>query len=370
LFFFKKYFLDLEKKLIKNKKFKYNFVKIEMKSKDKKPKSASPIEEEDEGNPSDELSSNLFEEEVEQLILLKDSKNPQVFLTKTAAAFIFYFMICASVNLFLIFDMRTAKQAARTMRVEKTFWFLLGASLLIKILFSLVGDKFRSFAKFAYLIDCVITFFFMLGLYFWLDERLRQYYLYEGYYVIIIGFTLLANSIFYLISTLVKNKRKQYSTIYGFVLMSLSTIITLFLISKLYGDTNITIGKYVVTFVCFSVFNLYICKGTQLLFRFYKDKLYEHEFVYAFFILWGFFAGYFWVYLVKDTSAYKKYKRKKQIARKNAKEEAEKKKNKKDSVNRPSVANVPVKNSKGDLKEENNSEIEKDVESGKNSQSN
>ena len=270
---------------------------------------------------SEDVSSNFFaDEELEILVLVKDLPDPNKFLTKVSVVFIVYFSFCCAVNLFLILDMRRAKHWSRTFRLDITFWYILGASFFIKLLFTYFGNKIRNFSKFAFLIDCILTFFFMLGLYFWLDERLRQYYLYEGYYVIMIGFTLLSNSIFFFISTLVKRRSRRYSILYGIVLTTLSTFISLFFISKLYADTNITIGKYVVTFVAITIFNLYICTNASLVMKLKKEKYYDHEYVYCFFCFFGNITSYFWIDLVKDSKYWKGYKRREKLAKKKRKE--------------------------------------------------
>lgn len=269
---------------------------------------------------SEDVSSNFFaDEELEELILLKDSPNPNLFLTKVAFIFIIYFTFCSLVNLFLILDMRRAKHWSRTLRLDTTFWYFLGASCTLKLLFTYFGSKIRNFSKFAFLIDCVITFFFMLGLYFWLDERMRKYYIYEGYYVIIIGFTLLSNSVFFLISTLVKSRTKNYSILYGFILMSLSSVLSLFFISKLYADTNITIGKYLVTFCVISFFNLYVCCNAYYVMKLKKEKYYDHEYVYCFFCFFGNITSFFWIDVVKDSKQYKNWIKKNKKNKRKAK---------------------------------------------------
>lgn len=111
------------------------------------------------------------------MILLKDTEDKVAFLSSVGFVFLIYFGTCALVNIFLLMDMRMAKSWYRMLRLDITTPILIGVSGLIKLSFSL-GSFMRKFQFPMFVIDFIITFWFVLGIYFWLDERLRQYYIY------------------------------------------------------------------------------------------------------------------------------------------------------------------------------------------------
>lgn len=111
------------------------------------------------------------------LILLKDVPDRVSFLSSVGIIFLVYFSTCALVNIFLLFDMRMAKSWYRMLRLNILTPIFVCTSILIKLSVSFIS-AFRTLAMPLFVVDFVITFWYVLGIYFWLDERLRQYYIY------------------------------------------------------------------------------------------------------------------------------------------------------------------------------------------------
>lgn len=205
---------------------------------------------------------------------------------------------------------------------------LLGLSIAIKLSFSIIGKKIRNLATVCFLIDFFITFWIGLGLYFWLDERLRKYYIYEGHYMILIGFTLLLNSMFFLISTYLRSKKRkknEYNYIIGIALMSVSTFVGLFVSSQLYTDTPLVMQEYIITFSVFTLFNIYLCVNSYFLIQYRLEKFYQHEAMYAFFCYWGDILFVFWYDLFLSSRSKKRKKKKKTKKNKNRKSKRKRK---------------------------------------------
>ena len=74
--------------------------------------------------------------------------------------------------------MRMAKQWTRTFRIESSLYLLVILSAAIKLSFTFLGPFIRNLATLLFLVDYVISFGAILGIYFWLDERLRKKYIY------------------------------------------------------------------------------------------------------------------------------------------------------------------------------------------------
>ena len=62
--------------------------------------------------------------------------------------------------------------------LSRTLVPLIVISLFIKLSFQFLGEKLRRYARILFIIDFLLFGQILLGLYFWLDERLRQYYIY------------------------------------------------------------------------------------------------------------------------------------------------------------------------------------------------
>lgn len=106
------------------------------------------------------------------MILLKDIEDKVSFLSGVGFVFLVYFGTCALVNVFLLMDMRMAKSWYRMLRLDITTPILIIVSILIKLSFS-IGGFMRKLQFPMFALDFIITFWFILGIYFWLDERLR-----------------------------------------------------------------------------------------------------------------------------------------------------------------------------------------------------
>lgn len=132
----------------------------------------NPIVDIESSPATSQIQEESEEEEEFQMILLKDVDDKVAFLSSVGFIFLIYFCTCALVNIFLLLDMRMAKSWYRSLRLDITTPILIGISLVIKLSFS-VGSFMRSFQFPCFVIDFVLTFWFVLGIYFWLDERLR-----------------------------------------------------------------------------------------------------------------------------------------------------------------------------------------------------
>lgn len=105
------------------------------------------------------------------------------------------------------------------------------------------------------------------------------------------------NSIFFLISTCLRNKKRKkndYNFFIGFILMAISTIIGIIISSKLFSETQFVFSEYVITISVFLVLNFYIALNSSFLIRFRQEKFYQHETYYAFFCYWGDIFFLFW----------------------------------------------------------------------------
>lgn len=136
--------------------------------------------------------------------------------------------------------------------------------------------------------------------------------------MIIVGFTLFINSLFFSLSTCIRGKKKKhhYNYIIGLLLTCVSTIVGIAISSKLFTSLPLVFSEYFITAFSIYVFNLYICLNSHMLIKYRADRYYEHETIYAFYHYWGDIFYYFWKDLLTTDVIFKKKKKSKNGKRK------------------------------------------------------
>lgn len=100
------------------------------------------------------------------------------------------------------------------MRLQNTLWGFCVFSALIKIIMGFFGSIFRRYAGVAFFVDCFVSFFIVIGVYFWLEEVHRKVYMAYGHFVLIDCISLFVMSILFSLTSFLKLKR----TLNGFIL--------------------------------------------------------------------------------------------------------------------------------------------------------
>ena len=126
---------------------------------------------------------------------------------------------------------------------------------------------------------------------------------------------------FFIISTFIKNSKKnqRFNAFYSFILMSVSSIIGLFISNRIFVEVDTHYQTFILFFIFLSIFNLYFSYNSSLLLRYRKKKYYEHEAIYAFFCYFGDWIFIFWRDLLKHSRLYKKAKLRHKMAKKQKK---------------------------------------------------
>jgi hypothetical protein len=267
------------------------------------------------------ISSEISSVEEEIVIPLSEMPNKVRFLTSIGLVSFVYSVSSSLAIILILIDNRLAKQWYRSFQLTRTLVPLLLASLALKLCFGLLGFKMRGLASSFFGVDCLLTFVITIGLYFHFEERQRKYYIYQGYYVVVLSFTYMFNQIFFIISTFIQvkknsNKKPRYNFVIGFVLLCVSTIIGLFFTSQIQAEAEITLNEYMIFFFVLAVWNFYFCHNSYLLIRLRKNKFYQHESIYAYFCYFGDFFFIYWENILKNSRIYRKAKIQKLMQRK------------------------------------------------------
>lgn len=224
---------------------------------------------------------------------LKELKNRNLFLTKVGTVFLIYFAIPAALCLYIIIDFYSIKYVYRTLRLDKLFLVFLVASVLMKLLGYLFMNKINKLNYFLFVVDLFCTAMFTLGIYFYLDNKQRQYQISYGHLVIIFCFTLFFNSIIFLVTTAFHNKRTHYYPLYGLGLLTLVTLLSLKILATIWTKDQIRSEELFILFLPLFAWNIYICMNSYFIVNYRADKIKSRQWIGAFF---GYFFDIFFLF--------------------------------------------------------------------------
>lgn len=256
-----------------------------------------------------ESESELSEESVQKFVA--NMKSPGNFLTRVAGLMIFYNLCLLSMALFIIFDLIRAKMLYRSMDMKATVWVFFVFALIIKMAGSFGNKYLGKVMGLLFIMDCLFSLFAFFGFYWFFETINASAYEYNGHYVIIFGFCLLATSFGFLFSTLIKLKRTPYSVLAGVIMMSVFNIIALSIVKGVWKIHNMRFHKYFLIWLWFLFFNIYIALNSKFLLERRAGRFLEKESIHAFFTYSTDWFSFFWIDMFASLKKNKKNKKKK-----------------------------------------------------------
>ena len=159
-------------------------------------------------------------------------QNKNKFLTKVGLYFLIHSFFALGVILFIKFSQRESKKVYRTLRLEKTLGIYVTISIALKIVWGFLARFIKFLNLFIFLIDSILLSFITLGMFYYLEEYKRIYYINNSFFMAIyaVGFSLM--SFAFIASTFFKNKKTSYNTWVGIILMLVASLITLKLVDE------------------------------------------------------------------------------------------------------------------------------------------
>lgn len=133
---------------------------------------------------------------------------------------------------------------------------------------------------------------------------LKNQYIYDGHYVILFCYIAFANSFTYIFSTLYYDRVKKYNYIFGFLCMTVSTIIVCVLFKSQYDIMTMGLSKYLFVLFIWSIINFYVSFDTYLMVNLRGDLYSEEDYIYGYYALWCDWFSYFWLdlyHLLEDS---------------------------------------------------------------------
>lgn len=261
-----------------------------------------------------ESDSELSEESVQKFVA--NMKSPNLFLTRVAGLMIFYNLCLVSMAVFIIFDLIRAKMLYRSMDMRATVWVFFVLALIVKMAGSFGNKYLGKVMGPLFIADCLFSLFAFFGFYWFFETVNASSYEYNGHYVIIFGFCLLASSFGFLFSTLIKLKRTPYSVLAGVIMMSVFNIIALAIVKGVWKIHNMRFHKYFLIWLWFLFFNLYIALNSKFMLERRAGRLLEKETIHAFFSYSTDWFSFFWIDMF---ASFKKKKDKKKLKRRKKK---------------------------------------------------
>lgn len=328
------------------------------KAKDRTSKKEEQIKEElheDESLEDEEKSnhSNSSEESVHQV--LSQVKNKNIFLTKVGFAFSIYYLAMLGMCIFIILDVRHTRTLYRAMHLDIVMWVFFSLSLVIKLTFGFIGNKLRSFIIIAYILDIILSTFFICGLYYFLDDKISNRFSNNAPFVVIYIINLFISAFIFTITTFYKSRSRIYNFFIGIGIMVLVNIgITLGIMFGWTSVVTITGPQYVGVMAIVSVIDVYIGINAYLIVNYRSEKFMENDALFCFYGFWIDWLAFFWIDLAKRTKFVRKRLNKNKKKAEREKEEKpvevvpqdEPKKNKKKQSTTESELTSKVSNSK------------------------
>ena len=261
------------------------------------------------------LSSSNTSSLIEEIPLLEELSDKTKFLRKTGQVFFYYTLICCIVTILIFFDLRKAREISRIFYLHKLVWVFLSFSLLTKFSVSFLPN-FKNFQRFFFTFDLFLTFFVIIGLYFFLEEYQRQYSIAHGFYLILTIWVLFTTNIVFLLSTIIKSRR-IYNPIYGIVAMTIISFVTLIILGNVWDDS---LEGYKYFYIVLPVFfwNIFFCLNAFMIVNYRTRKFNLEDQYYCFFCIWTDILFVFWKDMIMNMKFVKKItkKKKKQKERK------------------------------------------------------
>ena len=160
------------------------------------------------------------------------------FLSRVSLIFIVYFGICLMITTYIHNNLEISREAYVHARLNVSLLFYIIFLFICKVIISLFGTILKKLSEIIFIIDLYLTYMTILGLYFYLSNN-QTYYTNESYYLIITANVFFYSSIAFFLSTFTASSNNTYNFALGFLLMTLTTIVCLISISKIYDEYNI-----------------------------------------------------------------------------------------------------------------------------------
>lgn len=228
-------------------------------------------------------------------LTIKEAKCYNRFLLKVGFEFSLYYLVLIAMLLFVLLDVRNTRRMYRLMYLNIVMWIFLAVCLIIRLTISIIGQQMRVILKFFYFLDVVLMAFFIVGLFYFLQEQVDNTYYTYSPFVVVYVVNLFTASLLFSMTTFYKSRKYRYNFFIGFGLMTVGT--TLVSIGFYYfwkSVVTVTIAQYIGIIFIMALHNIYFSVNAYFMVRYRAEQVYQHDSVYAFYRFWTDMFYFFW----------------------------------------------------------------------------
>lgn len=252
--------------------------------------------------------------------------NKHFFLTKVGFAFCIYYLFLLAMCLLIMFDVTHTRILYRAMRLEIVTWVLLAVSIALKILFGFFGGSLRPVIVIGFMLDIVVSCFFIIGLYYYLDDKIANRFTNYAPFVIIYVINLFAGAFVFTILSFYKSRLRYSAFAVTIITMILANVGLIFGIKFMWNTlVTITIQQYVGMMLIFAGINVYFGLNAFLVINRRAEKFMDNDGLYCFFSFWVDWFSFFWIDLFRNNKVLKGLREKMRRIRREKKKKASKK---------------------------------------------
>ena len=252
--------------------------------------------------------------------------NKHFFLTKVGFAFCLYYLFLLGMCLFVFLDPIHTRILYRAMHLSVVTWVLLVVMFVLKVIFGFFGSFLRPIIVIGYSLDIVVSCFFIIGLYHYLDDKIANRFTNYAPFVIIYVVNLLAGAFIFTGLTLYRSRLRYSAFAVIIISMILANIGVTIGISFVWNSlVTITLPQYVGICFIFGAINVYFGLNAFLVINRRGEKFMDNDVLYCFFTFWIDWFSFLWIDLFRNNKALKSLREKMRRLRREKKKKASKK---------------------------------------------
>ena len=299
---------------------------------------------EDESNEQDEDDNSSVTSQESVHLPISQLKNKNVFLTKVGFAFSIYFLVLFGMCIFILLDVRHTRSLYRAMYLHIWMWVFFSISVVIKLVFGFLGARLRSIVTVAFLLDLVLSAFFIIGLYYYLDDKVSNRFSNNAPYVVIYVLNFFVSFFIFTATTFYKSRSRIYNFFIGIAIMVIANVgLTIGIMFGWSVTVTITNPQYIGLMFIMAIFDVYIGVNAYFIVNYRKEKFLDNDALFCFYGFWvdGLFS--FWYDLA---SRFKFVKKRLRLKKKEAKKAKQAKASKDEHENDEEIAQPAKEKSK------------------------
>ncbi len=257
-------------------------------------------EENSQGQDEEDNSSVSSQESVH--LPISQLKNKNIFLTKVGFAFSIYFLVLFAMCIFILLDVRHTRALYRAMYLNIWMWVFFSVSVVIKLTFGFLGARLRSFVSIAFLLDLVLSAFFIIGLYYFLDDKVNNRFTNYAPFVVIYVLNLFISFFVFTTTTFYKSRSRIYNFFIGVGFMIIANVgLTIGIMFGWKSTVTITTAQYIGLMFIMAAIDVYIGINAYFVVNRRKEKFLDNDALFCFYGFWVDYLFNFWYDMIRGT---------------------------------------------------------------------